>query len=151
MCPAALDALAAALDRSPRFVSGALHRTRGGVVIDPIAVVVDGALVVPDLAAGDGSASLDLAAPAATDPLTGALESATALLAEAAHRGLRHLPATFADRLRGAAAALDRVGLRRSGASVAGVAATLGPDPGPPAVTAWADALVRLLVTTDCR
>lgn len=149
VAPAALDALAAALEAGPRFVSGALHRTRGTVVVDPIGVVAGGRLMVPDLAEGAGDASLALATEEPVDPVEDALERALALLAEVAHRGLEHLPGTFAGRLRDAARTLAEVGLRRAAGAVEGVAAALGPDPGEAAVRAWVDAQIRLTVTAD--
>ncbi|TDD66478.1 hypothetical protein E1293_39165, partial [Actinomadura darangshiensis] len=57
--PAALDALADALAAAPRFISGTIRRDGGGLLIDPLAVQTAGGVVVPDLAAGDGTAALD--------------------------------------------------------------------------------------------
>jgi hypothetical protein len=153
--PAALDALAGALDGghgTVRFVSGVLRRSRGGIVVEPVAVVVDSTVVVPDLAASGGDTAFALAAPDSPQPIPAAVDEALGLLAEAAHRGLRHVPAeTFAARLRGAGQTLTRTGLRRAGADLTRLAATLGPDPGPGAVAAWVDATIRLLVTADCQ
>jgi hypothetical protein len=148
-CPAALDALAAALESEPRFVSGALHRTRGTVVIDPLGIVAGGRVVVPDIAEGAGDAALVLASDGLGDPVEEAIDGALSLLAEVAHRGLEHLPGTFAGRLRDAAQGLSGVGLRRAAGSLDAVAATLGPDPGDAAVRAWVDAQIRLSVTAD--
>jgi hypothetical protein len=153
-CPGALDALADALGGAggaPRYVSGALHRTQGGIVIDPLAVVVDADLVVMDLVPGDGSAGLEAAtATHRADPLGSAVDAALSLLAQAAHQGLRRLPSTFGGRLAAAATELTRCGLSRAGAGVGDLAAALGPDPDSAAVTAWADAQIRLSVTDEC-
>jgi hypothetical protein len=118
-------------------------------VIDPIALIVGSTVVVPDLVAGDGAAALDFVGPDQADEITAAVVGALALLAEAAHRGLRHLPATFPARLGDAARTLTRIGLRRAGAAVENLASSLGADPGSTTVTAWVDAQIRLLVTAD--
>ncbi|MFJ6954226.1 hypothetical protein ACISRB_22640, partial [Micromonospora aurantiaca] len=80
-----------------------------------------------------------------------ALGTASALLAQAAHTGLRLLPVGFPDRLRATAAALGGVVLDRCGAALSGLAGTLGADPGEPAVRAWVDAWIRLSVTAESR
>ncbi|MEU0079443.1 hypothetical protein ABZY58_16195 [Micromonospora tulbaghiae] len=151
--PGALDALAAALDGThgpPRYVSGTVRRGADGLVVEPLAVVAD-AVVVPDLAAGVGDGRLAGAVDARPDPVAAALATASALLAQAAHTGLRHLPAGFPDRLRATAAGLAGVGLDRCGAALSGLAGTLGADPGEPAVRAWVDAWIRLSVTAESR
>ena len=48
-------------------------------------------------------------------------------------------------------ATLGGAGLERCGATLAGLAATLGADPGEPAVRAWVDAWIRLSVTAESR
>ena len=152
--PAALDVLAEALGMSvgePRFVSGTVHRTRGGLVVDPIALIVGGTIVVPDLAADTASASLPDATADATDPTETAIHQALSLLAEVSHRGARHLPPTFASRVDAAADTLTVRGLGRAGAAMAAFARALGPAPGWPTVEAWLDATVRLLVTVERR
>ncbi|MEU4792423.1 hypothetical protein AB0F95_22205 [Micromonospora tulbaghiae] len=151
--PGALDALAAALDGThgpPRFVSGTVRRGADGLVVEPLAVVA-AAVVVPDLAPGVGDGRLAGAVDARPDPVAAVLGTASALLAQAAHTGLRHLPAGFPDRLRATAAALGGAGLEHCGATLAGLAATLGADPGEPAVRAWVDAWIRLSVTAESR
>ncbi|MCP2164016.1 hypothetical protein [Goodfellowiella coeruleoviolacea] len=151
-CPGALDSLERALRGElgrPRFVSGTLRRTRGRLVIDPVAVVAGTAVIVPDFAPGDGSTGLELAADPATDPLTDAIDAALALLAEAAHRGLRHLPATFAERGTEAASTLHRVGLTKAGEALREFAAAT-PTP-ERAVTPWLNAQLRLQVTAESR
>ncbi|MBQ1056769.1 SWIM zinc finger family protein [Micromonospora sp. C32] len=151
--PGALDALAAALDGThgpPRYVSGTVRRGADGLVVEPLAVVAD-AVVVPDLAPGVGDGRLAGALDARPDPVAAALGTASALLAQAAHSGLRHLPAGFPDRLRATAAGLTGVGLDRCGAALSGLAGALGADPGEPAVRAWVDAWIRLSVTAESR
>ncbi|WP_064445785.1 hypothetical protein [Micromonospora sp. NBRC 110037] len=151
--PGALDALAAALDGThgpPRYVSGTVRRGADGLVVEPLAVVAD-TVVVPDLAPGVGDGRLAGAVDARPDPVAAALGAAAALLAQAAHTGLRHLPAAFPERLRATAAGLAAVGLDRCGATVSGLAGALGADPGEPAVRAWVDAWIRLSVTGESR
>jgi hypothetical protein len=151
VAPAALDGLAAALAGAPRFVSGTVRRTRGGIVVTPLAVVTADAIIVPDLYAEPGDLAAAVDAPGAVDVTTGALDDGLTLLAEVAHRGARHLPPSFPDRLLTAARTLDRVGLRRCGGDLARLAGLLGPDPGAATVDAWCDAQIRLLATADQR
>src|SRR5690606_28348107 len=54
--PGGLDCLAAALKAGPRYVSGSIRRSHGTLIVDPIAVLTDDGVTVPDLAPGDGSA-----------------------------------------------------------------------------------------------
>ncbi|MBU8861188.1 MULTISPECIES: hypothetical protein [unclassified Micromonospora] len=151
--PGALDALAAALEGThgpPRYISGTVRRGADGLVVEPLAVVAD-AVVVPDLSPGAGDGRLAGAVDARPDPVAAALGTASALLAQAAHTGLRHLPAGFPDRLRATAAGLAGVGLDRCGAALSGLAGALGADPGEQAVRAWVDAWIRLSVTAESR
>jgi hypothetical protein len=144
--PAGLDSLAAVLSGEqgvPRFVSGTLHRSRGRLIIDPLAVAVDAGIVVPDLAGGDGSQALVLARAGETDPLTAALDEAAGVLADGAHLGLSHVPPSFGDRLEHAAQSLSRTGFRAMARAVED-AKTLEPD-------AWVAAQIRLLTTREAR
>jgi hypothetical protein len=160
--PAALDALAEALAAGPRFLSGALRRHRGQLVIEPFALVVGTEVTVPALAPGDGSTALAMGEAAVTDPLGAALDEGLALLADLAHRGLRHAPASIDERLRRGADDLGRVGLARCAQTVRDLATVLAPQrvAAPPsgaddesrsAVDAWVDAYLRLSVTRDLR
>jgi hypothetical protein len=149
--PGGLDALARALRGGygrPRFVSGSLRRHAGAVVVDPLAVAVDDRVVVPDLAVEEHSAVPVAGPPPPVDPIDRAVDGALSVLADAAHQGLDHLPASFAGRLRGAAGELSAAGLRRAAASVETFAAARG---SPEEVTAWVDAYLRLAVTSDLR
>lgn len=151
IAPGALDALAEALHREPRYISATVRRGRGGLVLTPIAVVADGRVIVPDLAFGDGSKDLDDGVAPTPDPLTAAIESAVELLAEMVHRGARHLPQSFGTRLDTTAERLDGAGLGRCAADLRGLNRLLGPDPGRPAFDAWADAAIRLITTAELR
>jgi hypothetical protein len=152
MTPAALDALAAALTGeigTPRYVSGMVHRSRGDVVVDPLAVVAGDTVVVPDLAAGEGAGALAPTGAGRRDPLVQAVDEALQVSADVAHRGLRHLTPAFQDRARDAAARLRAVGLRRAAEAMAelGSAVAAGADDG--VAAAWASAHIRLLCTAE--
>jgi hypothetical protein len=153
-CPGALDALAAALggDRGePRFISGSLHRDRGTLVIDPIAILTTDGVTVPDLAPGDGGTDLNAYAGRRTDRLGAALDTALTTLAELAHRGLRHATPGVHARVEESAAELRRVGLATSAASLtAFVSACRTGDLETMAVT-WVDAQLRLITTAELR
>ncbi|MEU5990505.1 hypothetical protein ABZ806_16175 [Spirillospora sp. NPDC047418] len=149
--PAALDALAGALAAGPRLLTGAVRRDRGGLVIDPFAVLTGDGVTVPDLAPGAGTAALDAAAPAAPDPLSRALDEALAAGAEAAHRGLLHISPGLRDRLVRAGADLERNGLRTAAGTVAALAAALTADDPRHAALTWATAHIRLLASAELR
>ncbi|WP_320064374.1 hypothetical protein [Micromonospora sp. RTGN7] len=154
VCPGALDALADALNGvhgRPRYVSGILRRTRGGIVVDPLAVVAGSDLIVVDLAPGGGSTALDAdESTRRPDPVEAAVGAALSLLAEAAHHGLRQAPVALPGRLAEAASALARSGLPRAGACLDALAAALGAEPGGAAAVAWVEAQIRLDVTDEC-
>jgi hypothetical protein len=149
--PGRLDSMAAALRGDLRYVSGTVRRAGGGIVIDPIGFALDGSVVVPDLAAADRGTDPDDALDVATDALGLALDEAATLLAQLAHGGLQHAPATMPDRLRTAARRLRGAGLRRVGQTVETLAGRLGPDPGDTAAEAWVDAYLRVNLAADMR
>jgi hypothetical protein len=112
LCPGGLDALAAALgDGEVHCVSGMLNHARGRIVLDPLAVLTSAGMVVPEFAPGDGDTALAAAPPRPADPITAALESALAALADAAHHGLNRLTGAVRTRLTDSAAGLQRIGL----------------------------------------
>ncbi|HEU5027570.1 MAG TPA: hypothetical protein VFV01_21805 [Spirillospora sp.] len=149
--PAALDALAAALADAPRMVTGAVRRDRGGLVIDPFAVLTASGPVVPDLAPGDGAAVLDGPSAAAPDPLGDAVRAALDVCAEAAHRGLLHATPGLRDRIARTGEDLRRTGLRAAAGALAGLAGTLGSDDPDRIAEAWTTAHIRLLATAELR
>ncbi|MEV7021224.1 hypothetical protein AB0O00_03630, partial [Kitasatospora sp. NPDC093558] len=151
-CPGRLDALAEALDGGQvRYVSGLLTRRHGRPVLDPLAVLTPEGPVVPDLAADAGTGALAPTADArtATDPITTALETGLAALAEILHTGLRACGPTARDRLASAAAQLRRTGLTGGAALLESLAGALADGPAAGAVTAWADAAIHLLVALE--
>ncbi|SBT94238.1 hypothetical protein GA0115233_108225 [Streptomyces sp. DI166] len=152
LCPARLDALAEALGGSgdePLWISGMLTRDHGRTVLEPLAVLTPGGVVVPDLAPGDGDTALTTAARRTTDPLTHAMESALRALAEAAHHGLRHLSPTARTRLADHATALRRTGLHTAAGLLDELADRLGRDSVDAAVPAWADARIHLMTSLE--
>ncbi|WP_067457320.1 hypothetical protein [Actinomadura macra] len=149
--PGALDALAEALAAGPRLIGGAVRRDRGGLVIDPFAVRTDDGIVVPDLAPGAGGAALDGPAARPRDSLGSVLEDALAVCAEAAQRGLSHVPRGLRDRIARAEKDLDRVGLRAAAATIARFAAALDGDDPHLMTRTWADAHIRLITTAEHR
>jgi hypothetical protein len=142
--PAALAAALAGEVGLPRFVSGVVHRSRGDVVVEPLAVVAGDTVVVPDVAPGEGAGALAPGGLAPQDPLVQAVDEALQVSADVAHRGLRHLTPTFHDRVGDAAARLQAVGLRRAAEAMAqlGSAVAAGADDG--LTAAWASAHIRL-------
>lgn len=147
--PGALDAVNAALRSDLRFVAGAVRRTRGTLVVDPTALVVGTTVVVPDLASDDGSGGLSGPSAAPTDKVTAALDGALGVCAEAAHRGLRHLPSDFERRVAESAVSLREVGLSKAAVVVNRFAAALSRPEA--AVSSWIDAQIRLTTTADAR
>ncbi|GAA3378248.1 hypothetical protein GCM10020367_56990 [Streptomyces sannanensis] len=150
LCPGALDALAQALSGEVHCVTGALHRSGGRIVVDPIALLTPAGVTVPDLAPGEGTTALPgtLLTPSA-DPLAEALGEALSALADAAHHGLRHLTAPARERLRGAAGRLSRTGLDRAAALLRTFLDTLHGQGAEAAAGAWADAQIHLMVSAE--
>jgi hypothetical protein len=88
---------------------------------------------------------------APSDPIGAALDAARTVLAEVAHRGMAHLPASFGDRLGRAASGLTSLGLRRAGEAVTAFAGAVGPDPDERAVGRWVEAYLRVAVAISQR
>ncbi|WP_119727234.1 hypothetical protein [Thermomonospora amylolytica] len=147
--PGALDALADALAEDPHRISGSVGRVGGTLIIDPMAVATSRAVVVPDLAPGDGSAALASGRPTAPGPLTAALENAVTASAEAAHRGLRHVPDSLRARIAEAAGTLHRTGLTKAAGSLTALHTALSANDPDHLITTWADAHIRLLTTLE--
>lgn len=151
LCPGALDALAEALrDGGVRYVSGALRRSAGRVVVDPVAVPGSAGVTVPALA-DDGPSATPLAPrtwePSA-DPLAEALDAALAALADAAHQGLRLLSRGDRARLDDCASGLRRLGLTEAAGLLTAFLAAHARDPAE-AVDPWVEAQIRLLVARE--
>ena len=151
--PGALGLLVALLEGehgAPRYLSGVATLRAAGVVVEPIAVLTAQTHVL-DLAPADLRHPMPPFVEVPPDPIEVALATASSALAEAAHLGLRHLPAGGERRFRAAAEQLHDLGLestaRRVVAAVeaidrakrAGDAATERA-----AVDAWADAAIRI-------
>ncbi|MEV0407034.1 hypothetical protein [Actinoallomurus sp. NPDC050550] len=152
--PGALDSLAEVLKEQatgPLLLSGAVRRTGGSLVLDPIAVMAGGAVIVPDLAPGAGGAALDPYAGRQADPLGAALGDAIAACADAAHRGLRHATDGVRTRVEKAAHGLRRVGLRTAADLVAGLGTALRSEDADRMTGAWIDAWIRLATLVELR
>ncbi|GAB3260750.1 hypothetical protein [Kineosporia babensis] len=143
--PGRLDALAAALEDDPRYVSGMVARRGGRILIDPIALAFEDRVIVPDLAPTGRTAAADGPALGAPDVLHQALDETAALLAEIAHRGMGHLPPTMTDRLQTAAGMLRTAGLVAVAADVQQLVST----PPHQAVDVWANAYLRVSLARD--
>ncbi|GAA2070633.1 hypothetical protein [Actinomadura alba] len=151
-CPGALDRLASALSGEhgdPLYLSGSVRRVRGTVELDPIAVMTADGVASPDLAPGDGDAALMARTEQRADPLSSALETALATCAEAAHRGLRHVPAGFHARIGQSVSELDKAGLRTAAGLLTELGAVLGGDDTGRMADAWVNAQLRLLTTAE--
>ncbi|WP_433218449.1 hypothetical protein ACQP00_12500 [Dactylosporangium sp. CS-047395] len=138
--PGRLDAIAASL-RAPSYVSGVVRRRGGAIELDPLAIAADGRVVLPDLAEARGG-ELGPHWTDRADPIRAALDHALATLAEVPHRGMRHLPPTFGDRLRTARDRLVGVGLYKAAEAVQKYQETNRPE-------AWVEAHIRLSVTAE--
>ncbi|WP_406323183.1 hypothetical protein [Streptomyces sp. NBC_01637] len=150
-CPGALDALADALGSGATHVSGSVHRSGGGIVIDPIAVLTPAGVTVPDLAAGDGSTDLAAAGSRSPDPLTAALDEAISALAAAAHSGLSRPTTPTRTRIDEAATALSRTGLARAAALLRAFLNALDGQAENGRSAAWLEAQLHLLVSSELR
>lgn len=149
--PGALDALAHTLsgEAGPvHYLAGSLERQHGRLTLTPTAVVTDSKVHVPAFAATDHQLQPGTALPH-QDPLAATLASALSLTAEVPHRGRRHLPPTWYDRAAETSTALRRVGLRAAGESLTALHRQLVTANDSAALALWADAHLRLLITTE--
>ncbi|WPW32531.1 hypothetical protein P6B95_37620 [Streptomyces atratus] len=156
-CPGALYALADALERGATHVSGSVHRSGGGIRIDPIAVLTPAGVVVPDLAPGDGSTALTAAVHRPSDPLTAVLDEAISAMSAVPHSGLRHLNSPARSRIDEAATALSHTGLTRAATLLRAFLDALdnGAAPNEEGLAArcdaWLEAQLHLLVSSEVR
>ncbi|MGE0489362.1 MAG: SWIM zinc finger family protein [Vulcanimicrobiota bacterium] len=114
--PGALDALAAALEQGPAYVSGRVDY-QGGLHLDPLALVTD-RVVVPDLCE-PGQAEVAAWAGPPPDPLEAALTASQQLLVEASQRGLRQLGEEWSQRAEAQSVVLGEFGLASLAESLA--------------------------------
>jgi hypothetical protein len=141
VAPYALDALAEAL-KGPCFVCGRVTLEARGIAIEPFAIGVGGALVVPDLADRGAPLARGRAAEGASplDPIAEALRAADLVVADCAHHGLARPPQGVAARAESAADRLRDLGLVEIARRVARVAE--GPE-------AWMDAAIRVAIALE--
>jgi hypothetical protein len=158
VAPGALDALAEGLAGRPgrlRYLSGEVRRSAGGLVVEPVALSLEGA----------GVLVLDLQPAAATQPLRtaedmpplpplpAALAELEGCLADAVHQGLRHVVPAWTVRLGAVAARLRELGMKRLADDLETLATKLdaarasGQSGDEAALAAaWADAALRVTV-----
>ncbi|MFJ1703665.1 hypothetical protein [Kitasatospora sp. NPDC088346] len=149
-CPGALDALAAALGAGTvTHVSATVRRTGGRTVLEPVALLVGGTVVVPDLAPGPGSTALAPAAPPSADPVATGLTEALATLADLAHQGLRRPGHATLARLDRTAARLNRSGLATTAELLRALARAIRAGDPDTAARTWPDAAVRVAVAIE--
>ena len=134
--PGAIAALAEALP-SARYVSGWLRESRGGRVLEPIAVVTDH-VVVPDLAPATPIPALPIAAPEAPDPLGAALGRLESALDTLAQDGV------LVARIPPLSPALAAVGLRSMAAAYTRLEAARAAGDLGEATKAWTDAAISV-------
>ncbi|WP_035698687.1 hypothetical protein [Glycomyces tenuis] len=147
--PGALEAIETALARGTRAIAGTLRRHRGELVVEPTAILTGEGLVVPDLAPGDDSAGLGAATAVERDPIAAAVDEALGVCADLAHRGLRQAREPSRQRVESAAAALRRVGLRRTATDFVQLSKALGEDDDAARTAAWTRAAIRTLITAE--
>ncbi|MDF6046340.1 hypothetical protein LRD69_30290 [Streptomyces sp. JH14] len=128
-----------------------MHRSGGGIVIDPIAVLTPDGVTVPDLAPGDGSAALTAAGNRSPDPLTAALDETISALAAAAHSGLSRPTAPVRSRIDATATALSRTGLVRAAGLLRAFLNALDGQSESGRTASWLEAQLHLLVSSELR
>jgi hypothetical protein len=138
ICPGALDALAAALRDSPRLVSGSVRRTHGSLVIDPIAVLTESGVVIPDLVSDHPKTLLGDLTIVDESIVDTALETFGSIV----HSGLNRIPPSVLTRLGSIEAELRRTGLRATASHVSAFLAT-------PTNETWFNAHIRLVTLTE--
>jgi hypothetical protein len=147
--PNAIDATAAALARSVRFVAGELRRGPSHWELEPLAVAGE-ELVVPDLAGPAliaPSAGHALAAP--KDPLDAAITRAESVLEELCNTGLGARARSALARADEAGRALDDAGLSALAVRVRAVRSCAQSGALDAAADAWLDAGLRLAVVRE--
>ena len=141
--PAALDVLAAALRKGPRFIAGDIRLGDAGLELDPIGLVIGDRIVVPDLEPSPAATErLPVSSCDEPTPLHRALGAAGAVLEEALHDGLGRLRDGFAGRITAATSALADAGLEGTRTRLAAFAIARTPD-------TWLEAALRLELTRE--
>lgn len=144
--PRAMDAVDSCLSTGPAAVAGRLSIRNGLLQISPFAIAGVGGVVVPDLEAPDTATST---LPTRTDLLQSAPNTALELLADLAHKGLRHASATDTTYLRRSAVQLAGSGMTTTASALTRVADSVSGDIGD-LLDAWLHALLRLAVAQEC-
>ena len=155
ICPAALEALSAALtapETRPLMISGKVTVQGDELVIDPMAVWGCGKEppVVPDLAVGDETGTMSVAGRRVDqDVVTMPLHTAKAMLAEHAHRGLDRTSASSEGAVEQLAASLARTGFKAVAVLLAAYGETLLRDDRAARVRTWTDASIAVVACLE--
>ena len=148
--PHAIDAVRAALDAGPRFVSGTLTATGRGFALAPLSLTTDSGLVVPDLSGPTRVRALPpLALRRTSSPLEEALTATEAALEELCAVGLGSATPGALTRLRRAAHQLDDAGLAGLARRALRVVERTLAGETREAADAWLDAAARLSLTRE--
>lgn len=131
-----------------RFVAGHVRRHNGTLWIEPTALAAGDAVIVPAFAADD---AVDVGRPPAPDddPVSAAVATAIAVVAEVPHHGWSRLPSGWLPR---AATAVEQLRVHRMDRSAAAVDALARATRGTfseAGFDAWADAAIRLAVLAE--
>jgi hypothetical protein len=149
VAPHALEAVAAALAKTVRFVSGDLVRVGSGWQLEPVAVVADD-VVVPDIA-GPVQAPVvpAFSAPTRADPIDAAMARAESALEEVCHAGVAGVSRGAVERMAGAAQSLDDVGVAGVARRIRAIEAAVGAGDRAGAAAAWVDAALRVALARE--
>jgi len=149
VCPAALDALSAALTETsgePVMISGRVAVRGGELVVDPIALWDGGKElpVVPDLAVGEESGELVAGRRVDQDAVTAPLHAAAETLAEHAHRGLDRAGDAGRTEVERIATGLGRAGFKAVAELFGAYGEALSRDDRAARVRTWADTAIAV-------
>ena len=149
--PGGLSALADAMQSLPTVVCGVVRRSALGMEMDPVSVICDKGMVVPDLAAGGGPESVLGGIERPGTPMEEALRAAAAQLDSGVHHGLRAVPSTWNRSLRLAAKRLEELGLGKVSGCMVALADKAKAVEGAPdeAARAWLDAAIRVQLALE--
>jgi hypothetical protein len=161
VAPNALPTLAALLQDEAhpvQYVAGDIRHTAHGLEIDPIGVVVDGRLIVPDISDKSLPLNVDnIDEPDADTASMALLRETHSLLADAAHQGLFELSGTWCDRGATLTKRLKDAGFYSTSIALDTLIkmvrvlpqASHRSDDGPRAAEAWLRTAIRVALVTE--
>jgi len=149
--PGALSALADAMQSLPTVVCGVVRRSSLGMEMDPVSILCDKGMVVPDLAEGGGPESELGGIQRPGTPMEEALRAAAVQLDSGVHHGIRAAPSTWNGSLRAAARRLEELGLSKVSGQLVALADTAKAVEARPAAAAnaWLDAAIRVQLALE--